>query len=516
MHKFLFAVTLGLTSLSGTASNFTFSVQPGPHAVGLRVVHQYDYSRAYRGPFDIVTGEPTRGERARPIQTLVWYPAQGSGKPMTYGEYLLLVGTEERFDKTPEEISRAARESTGLGGMTPAQVEHEWKLPMRAVRDAKPLAGAYPVVIYAPSLSAPAYENADLCEYLASQGYLVLASPDMGPHGRGMTADLEGIEAQVGDIEFLIGYARSLPQADVSRTAVIGFSWGGISNVFAAARDSRITALVCLDGSVRYFPKLVKDSGYVTPGRVAIPLLFLAQQPLEIEELIDYKLDVSESFLRRMTFSDVYRVTMNEMSHRDFSSLMIRFAAPERFKEFSAAEVSQAYGWMVRYVHQFLNAYAKSDPSGKAFLQDPPSNHGVPSRMLSVEARPAAGGWPPTRGALAAEISRRGFEHSLDVYNEARKKDGSFLLSEIAVNSWGYDLLGRAMTKEAIEIFKMNVTLYPDAFNTYDSLGEAYERAGDKENAIKNYRRSVELNPKNDNAVIRLQKLDPDAPGNRK
>ena len=41
MHKFLFAVTLGLTSLSGTASNFTFSVQPGPHAVGLRVVHRY-------------------------------------------------------------------------------------------------------------------------------------------------------------------------------------------------------------------------------------------------------------------------------------------------------------------------------------------------------------------------------------------------------------------------------------------------------------------------------------------
>jgi tetratricopeptide (TPR) repeat protein len=136
--------------------------------------------------------------------------------------------------------------------------------------------------------------------------------------------------------------------------------------------------------------------------------------------------------------------------------------------------------------------------------------------MLTVEARPASGGWPPTREALAAEISRRGFEHSLDVYNEARKKDSSFLLSEIAVNSWGYDLLGRAMTKEAIEIFKMNVTLYPDAFNTYDSLGEAYERAGDKENAIKNYRRSVELNPKNDNAVVRLQKLDPDGPGNRK
>ncbi len=276
-----------------------------------------------------------------------------------------------------------------------------------------------------------------------------------------MTADLEGIEAQVGDIEFLIGYARSLPQADVSRRRHrIQLGWH-LERLRRRERQSYSPPWSVSTAPFAISRSLVKDSGYVTPGRVAIPLLFLAQQPLEIEELIDYKLDVSESFLRRMTFSDVYRVTMNAMSHRDFSSLMIRFSAPERFKEFSAAEVSQAYSWMVRYVHQFLNAYTKSDPSGKAFLQDPPSNHGVPSRMLSVEARPAAGGWPPTREALAAEISRRGFEHS------SRPKESSFLASE-SCEPPGLRLVGtRPMTKEAIEILKMNlVTLYPDAFPT--------------------------------------------------
>jgi hypothetical protein len=67
-------------------------------------------------------------------------------------------------------------------------------------------------------------------------------------------------------------------------------------------------------------------------------------------------------------------------------------------------------------------------------------------------------------------------DFKVSVSDEQRTKSGDPILLSTLLAS-----------KESIEIFKMNVTLYPDAFNTYDSLGEAYERAGDKENAIKNY-----------------------------
>lgn len=53
---------------------FTVLEAPGPYAVGLRVIEQYDYSRTYRAPTDDL-GKPYRGERARPLQTLIWYPA---------------------------------------------------------------------------------------------------------------------------------------------------------------------------------------------------------------------------------------------------------------------------------------------------------------------------------------------------------------------------------------------------------------------------------------------------------
>ncbi len=51
---------------------------------------------------------------------------------------------------------------------------------------------------------------------------------------------------------------------------------------------------------------------------------------------------------------------------------------------------------------------------------------------------------------------------------------------EFTLNNSGYKLLGEKKFNEAIEVFKLNVKLYPNSSNTYDSLGEAYAAAGDK------------------------------------
>jgi len=61
--------------------------------------------------------------------------------------------------------------------------------------------------------------------------------------------------------------------------------------------------------------------------------------------------------------------------------------------------------------------------------------------------------------------------------------------------------------KESIELFKLNVEMYPKSFNTYDSLAEAYMTNKERELAITNYKKSLELNPNNANATRMLEKL---------
>lgn len=79
--------------------------------------------------------------------------------------------------------------------------------------------------------------------------------------------------------------------------------------------------------------------------------------------------------------------------------------------------------------------------------------------------------------------------------------------TEMALNETGYTHLFAGDHEKAIEIFKLNVKLYPESWNVYDSLGEAYMEAGNRKLAIKNYKKSVELNLKNIAGIEALEKL---------
>ena len=100
--RLIASLAIAFTLLSARAQDkplFHFTEEPGPHSVGLKVVEQYDYARVYRSATDDL-GKPYQGERARPLQTLIWYPAKkSSAAPMTVGDYGKLMASETSFDK---------------------------------------------------------------------------------------------------------------------------------------------------------------------------------------------------------------------------------------------------------------------------------------------------------------------------------------------------------------------------------------------------------------------------------
>ena len=74
-------------------------------------------------------------------------------------------------------------------------------------------------------------------------------------------------------------------------------------------------------------------------------------------------------------------------------------------------------------------------------------------------------------------------------------KDALPLASDAQLNAYGYQLLAANKFPEAIDALKLNTQRHPDNPNTWDSLGEAYALAGDKKNAIANFKKALSMNP---------------------
>jgi dienelactone hydrolase len=381
------------TAQPDSAFSFRFTEKPGPYGVGLKVVEQYDRSRSFQLENDSPSGPAVAGG-PRPLQTLVWYPAErSSGRVMTFGDYGSLIRTETSFNQPIEHGKPQSFVDTYMRGTT--------KLNAWAIRNAPMKAGRFPVVIYVPSLNAPATENIELCEFLASEGFVVIASPSMGATSRSMTVDISGANAEAQDISFLINFAITLPDTDASEVAVAGYSWGGMAALFAAARDKRVNALISLDGSFRYSPGTVQEAGDIHPDRMTIPLLVFsrAEETLETWDAMrkdKTQCDCAPNVLNEWTHGDLLHTRLLAISHIQFSSLYQR---SERFRkegtrfapaDYSLEEGAVSYNWMARYTLEFLNAYLKHEESAVLFLKRTPAENGVPKHVTAVTLRQAS------------------------------------------------------------------------------------------------------------------------------
>jgi tetratricopeptide (TPR) repeat protein len=78
---------------------------------------------------------------------------------------------------------------------------------------------------------------------------------------------------------------------------------------------------------------------------------------------------------------------------------------------------------------------------------------------------------------------------------------------EAQVNAVGYALLRTQNTEQALKVFELNTRVFPEAWNTWDSLGEAHMALGNNEDAIRCFERSLELNPDNANAKEKISEI---------
>ncbi|MEP7197320.1 MAG: serine hydrolase [Saprospiraceae bacterium] len=102
--------------------------------------------------------------------------------------------------------------------------------------------------------------------------------------------------------------------------------------------------------------------------------------------------------------------------------------------------------------------------------------------------------------SLLKVIKEKGIPSATNYY-KAILDSSNYRLIENEMNSAGYELLQSGKVKEAAFVFKLNVETFPNSFNVYDSYGESLLALGDKAQAIENYKKSVQLNPSNENGL---------------
>jgi uncharacterized protein (TIGR02145 family) len=128
---------------------------------------------------------------------------------------------------------------------------------------------------------------------------------------------------------------------------------------------------------------------------------------------------------------------------------------------------------------------------------------GLPCISMEIDQEPVS-----AAKIIEKTISESGVQKAKTVFQKLIEDKTKYSFVENEFNSLGYKMLYAGKTMEAVVVLSMALQVFPEAWNLYDSLGEVYMYAGEKEKSKNYYRKSLELNPDNFNATWKLDDFE--------
>lgn len=488
------------TSLKGINLNH------GKHKVGFTHYTITDSTRNYR-----IHNEFNNQVIRRPIPISIWYPAtaeKDNSRQLALTDYLEVLKEEEEWKNLPDEF---LLDWFPYLPNTPGNKAH---LSEKAVAFSNPafLDGKFPVIVYAPSYQATSIENFALLEYLASNGYIVISSPSRGTQTRLMEGGTaKDMETQSRDVEFLLKEIHRYSNTDLDRIALMGYSFGGLSNAITVMKHSNIGAIVSLDGTERYNYSVLEKSPYFNLGNFTVPYIHFAQKEIPEEVLssdhIPAELNHKFQLYDSLRYSDAYSYRFHDLTHSFFSSLGVLFAEKDKRQDKSDDRIMASYKLLSEQTLQFLNATLKDDRSAKRLIENSPDRNDLSDALISKKMKKADTGKFNFRDFNDIAF-RQNYQDLVPLYNRTMASYPDLRLQEGMLNTLGLQLsFNSEKTEQGINVFLLALHIYPKSANLYDSLAEAYLHNKDFKNAIANYQKSLALDPENHNAIERLKQL---------
>jgi len=474
-------------------------LEPGQFAIGFKTIEKYDYSRSFLPKSDYF-GEPLEGERARPIQICIWYPAVESedDMAMTYGEYAFPYPEESRFFDIISNLQN--REIGYLNASTRdyGLVVSMMSVNMAGIRNAPVAEGSFPLIIYHPDLTGSYCENAVMCEYLASHGYFVVTTHSLGISQLNPEEKPIDIEMMIRDKEFAIAELREAANINHDKLGVFGLSEGGLAALLMKMHSSDVDAVVSLDGWFNFGDRqeFTRHCASFDINKMSVPLL-------HIHGGIGGERD--QAIFNEMIYSDRHELEFYEFSTPSFSHyVLFSILGNEDFASL-ALEQRQGYKAVCDYMLNFFNGHLKGDENSLAFFSKSPEQNGYNAEIFAASTFDGQD-LPPSPTQFVGIVRQKGGVVASEMYNKFKKLNPDIVLfDENTFNAIGYGFLQSGRADDAVAVFKMNADAYPGSANTWDSLAESLLAVDKREEAIQCWKKALEVLPDDNSTPQQLK-----------
>lgn len=460
------------------------SLVPGPNTVGFRSIYRFDTSRTWRATHHY-DGRFTPDVDGRPVQINVWYPAVATETDarMRWSDYVR--ATESAMFRDLNGAMNGRNREIAEDAVPRGRADDLLAVPVAAYRNASPMPGLHPVVLYFGGLNAHLNSNAVLAEFLASHGCIVASISILGAtdQATNQARAADAIETTVRDMEF--AWAVLAETADLhpdrTRLAAMGHSVGAIEAVALAMRNGNVSAAIGLDGTYgfRGNTTLLTDTYGYRPERMRAALFDVRRA----EGQQDAALDLSA--VNSFRHADRTVVTLERMHHSDFTSFALiadAFQMPiasQSLNGWNRTTARRGYELVCELVVDFLDAQIKRDPKARAALLAAAQRAGGAVVRHTDAAAPLPTPWELANvtgrdGLLAAEALLTARCVGITV---------GACVDEAPLNAFGYELLSQGRVKDAVAIFEINSWSHPLSANAQDSLADGFVAAGQTESA---------------------------------
>lgn len=498
---FLVLLTVTLIGEDYQVGDLSKGMQYGAYQVGFKTVQAYDFSRVFENIGDKslnqVAGNP------RPIQINIWYPAyvRKNDQVMKYNDYFKTTITElnfnskdvDLFQKNVDEYLKMFDESESSILLSKAMLNSD----TRSYYKAKEVEERFQLILYTPGGGERAFENFSLIEYLVSHGYIVASVASIGSQSKEIKLDWLDLESSLRDMQFVYSYMRQQRNVNADRIGLIGFCMGsGVNNLFAS-RNPYVKAIIS------FYNELSQENQRKIVNNQR-PLAYLNRDLKVLSFDIINNKNRDNYYFENVLYHDILLFRLHNMSYQVFTSYYLHKLSPLPQLKDKTVVYQETYQLICQRSLEFLNMNF-----GTEKMDWPLASVHQDSSLSQVSIAFKEGVlFPPTDDRFFRWMELNGFEKSMELVNASVKRDPLLkLFDETQMNLYGYNLIKKKDYTSALSVMKLNCVMYPDSFNAFDSLAEAYYMKGEMEEAIKNYEESLKLNIENDNARKMIKKI---------